>query len=544
MGDDDRLYDVIIIGGGPAGLSAAIYLARANYRTLVVERDRFGGLITITSEVVNYPGIFHTTGAELTATMKKQAESFGAEFLSAEVTAMELEGDIKTVRTSIGDLRCFGVLIATGSIPRRVGFEGEEEFRGSGVAYCATCDGEFFTGEDIFVIGGGTAAAEESLFLTRYARSVTVLIRRDGFTCPQSISDAVMEHPGIMVLPRSEMVSVIGSSCIERVVWKDTETGELRERVAEPGSKFGVFVFAGYEPETSLLNGAVELDESGHIKTDARQMTSIEGVYAAGDVCSKALRQVVTAAGDGAYAATELEKHASKMHKKLNMTAVRHAPSRAQRTAPASAADAGPIDRVITDEMRKQLDSVFAAMERPLELELYLDERDSSMELNSYIAELCSLTDKLSFRVGGCEEVGLRPCVRVCSEGGRWTGLAFHGVPGGHEFTSFILGIYNASGPGQKLEDGQAERIASIKKKLKIEMLVTLSCTMCSQLVTSAQRIAALNDMVSAEVYDLSLFPELRERYAVMSVPCLIINDHLVGFGKKNVRQLLDVIGV
>ena len=163
---DDNLknfYDVVVIGGGPAGLTAALYLARARYRVLVVEKDHFGGQITITSEVVNYPGVERTSGTALTDTMRKQAQSFGAEFLLAEVEGLMLNGDVKAVKTSRGELQCFGVLLATGAHPRMVGFKGEEEFRGHGVAYCATCDGEFFTGKEVFVVGGGFVAAEESV---------------------------------------------------------------------------------------------------------------------------------------------------------------------------------------------------------------------------------------------------------------------------------------------------------------------------------------------------------------------------------------------
>ena len=160
MTDMKNLYDVIIIGGGPAGLTAAIYLARARYRVLVLEKEQFGGQITITHEVVNYPGIGKTSGKALTDTMQQQAEAFGAEFLLTEATGLDLTGDIKTVRTGRGDFQCFGVLLATGAHPRMVGFKGEEEHKGRGVAYCATCDGEFFTGREIFVVGGGFAAAE------------------------------------------------------------------------------------------------------------------------------------------------------------------------------------------------------------------------------------------------------------------------------------------------------------------------------------------------------------------------------------------------
>ena len=169
MVDTENLYDVVIIGGGPAGLSAAIYLTRAKYRVLVLEKEQFGGQITITHEVVNYPGVGKCSGKDLTKTMYLQAEYFGADFLIAEATGLDLKKDIKIVHTNRGDFQCLGVLLATGARPKMVGFQGEAEYRGRGVAYCATCDGEFFTGKEVFVIGGGYAAAEESVFLTKFA---------------------------------------------------------------------------------------------------------------------------------------------------------------------------------------------------------------------------------------------------------------------------------------------------------------------------------------------------------------------------------------
>ena len=206
--DKDKLYDVIVIGGGPAGLTAALYLARAKYRVLVLEKEQFGGQITITHEVVNYPGIGRASGKEITETMRSQGESFGAEFLLAEATHLEVEGDIKTVKTDKGEFYCLGILIATGAHPRAIGFKGEAEHKGRGVAYCATCDGEFFTGKEIFVVGGGYAAAEESVFLTKFARHVTILMRGDDFTCAAAVAEPAKKHKNITILTNTVVEEV------------------------------------------------------------------------------------------------------------------------------------------------------------------------------------------------------------------------------------------------------------------------------------------------------------------------------------------------
>ena len=311
----DNLYDVIVVGGGPAGLTAALYLARAQYRVLVVEKDHFGGQITITAEVVNYPGVEHTSGSALTETMRKQAQNFGAEFLLAEVESLDLDGDIKTVKTNRGDKQCFGILLATGAHPRVIGFQGEEAFRGHGVAYCATCDGEFFTGKEVFVVGGGFAAAEESVFLTKYASHVTILMREDDFTCAKTTADPARNHEKITIRTNVEVEEVGGDSELRYLRYRNLLNGEVTEYRPPEGDTFGVFVFAGYVPATKLVQGLVELDK-GYVVTDRTQRTTVEGLYAAGDVCVKSLRQVVTAVGDGALAATELERYAEAMQKK------------------------------------------------------------------------------------------------------------------------------------------------------------------------------------------------------------------------------------
>lgn len=533
----DHLYDVVVIGGGPAGLTAALYLARARYRVVVIEKEHFGGQITITSEVVNYPGVSHTSGTELTETMRKQAQGFGAEFLLAEVTKLELDGDVKKVYTSRGSLSCFGVLLATGAHPRMVGFEGEEEFRGHGVAYCATCDGEFFTGKEVFVVGGGFAAAEESLFLTKYAKHVTILIRGNDFSCAKATADMARNHEKITVLTNVEVQRVKGDSALRELHYRNRITGEETKYKAPEGEKIGVFVFAGYAPATELVKGIAELNEQGYVVTDRNQKTSVEGLYAAGDVCIKSLRQVVTAVGDGALAATELERYAAGMQKKTGRRPEGPfiAEPQKQETKQASSA-------VFSEEIVKQLTSVFSRMERPLILRLSLDDRAVSAELRSYMEEMAALTDKLTVEIQKEAAEEELPCVRIFLQDGTDTGLAFHGVPGGHEFTSFVLGLYNASGPGQALDEGMAKRIQRISQTVEMQIMVSLSCTMCPELVTAAQRIAAANPLIRAEVYDLNHFPDRKEKYQVMSVPCIVLNHTKPLFGKKNVEQLLELI--
>ena len=534
----EHLYDVVVIGGGPAGLTAALYLARARYRVVVVEQERFGGQITITSEVVNYPGVERTSGAELTKTMRRQAEGFGAEFLLAEVTGLELEGDVKTVRTSRGALSCFGVLLATGAHPRMVGFRGEEQFRGRGVAYCATCDGEFFSGKDVFVVGGGFAAAEESVFLTKYARHVTILIRGDDFSCAQATADAARNHEKITILTNTVVEEVSGDTALRSIRMRNTKTGQETERQAADGETFGVFVFAGYEPATELVRGLAELDGQGYILTDRSQKTTLDGLYAAGDVCVKPLRQVVTAVGDGALAATELERLCAAMQQKTGLR-----PQAPKSRTPEPEAQAQTKDGLFTGEMLSQLHTVFDRMASSLILRLCLDETPVSAELEHYMQELAAQSDKLSVEQGDPFKVEHLPCVQICRSDGSWTGLAFHGVPGGHEFTSFVLGLYNAAGPGQALDEETEAVIRAIRKPVELQVLVSLSCTMCPELVTAAQRLAAAHPDISAQVYDLNHFPDLRERYQVMSVPCLVVNSgEKISFGKKNIRQLLELL--
>ena len=260
-------------------------------------------------------------------------------------------------------------------------------------------------------------------------------------------------------------------------------------------------------------------------------------MYAAGDVCVKNLRQVVTAVGDGALAATELERSAARMHKITGLK------PQIKEVAIASEKEHKVIANSLFDEeMTSQLNTVFSKMEHPLRLKLYLDSKPLSEELKNYVNEMAKLTDKLLVELVENHTESETPCVRIFKYDNSDTGLAFHGVPGGHEFTSFVLGLYNAAGQGQTIHDSVRERIVKINQKVDMQILVSLSCTMCPELVTAAQKIATLNPLVKAEVYDINHFGDKKQTYNVMSVPCLVINGDKVFFGKKNIEQILDLI--
>lgn len=540
-----EFYDAIIVGAGPAGLSAAIYLARAQYKVLVLEKDNVGGQITITSEVVNYPGVLKTDGKSLTETMRKQAEYFGAEFLKADVNDFNFNGDFKEVHTDKGIYYAIGVVLATGANPRKIGFPGELEFQGRGIAYCATCDGEFFTGADVFVIGGGFAAAEEAVFLTRYAKKVTIIVREDDFTCAKSVALEALNHPNIKVYFHTEVQKAGGVNQLEYAVFKDNHTGETWEYRPAEGKSFGMFVFAGYAPATSLFKGKLELDPQGYLVTDMNQKTSTDGVYGAGDVCVKNLRQVVTAVSDGAVAATSLEKYIADIYEKKSLP--KQAPKvRPVATAPKAMTDSARTrsdGKFITNTMGEQLAPVFEKMEQPILLKAYLDDTPLSYEVEDFLKEIGSLTNKVKFiTIKDSEDEILYPSIQICDSDGLYKGAAFHGVPGGHEINSFIIALYNAAGPGQAVDEEILNRIGAIDKKIDIKIMVSLSCTMCPELVMAAQRIALENKNITAEAYDLAHYKSLKDKYNIMSVPCFVINDDLVLFGKKSISEILDIL--
>ena len=540
----DKMYDAVIVGGGPAGLSAAIYLARAKCKVLVIEKEKIGGQITITADVVNYPGTGKVSGSELAAQMEEQARGFGAEFVMAEVIGLKLDQDIKELETTAGTVEALSVILATGANPRKVGFYGEKKFQGRGVAYCATCDAEFFTGMDIFVIGGGLAAVEESMFLSRYGKSVTILVRSDKFRAPQTAVDALANYQNISVRFNTVVERVGGETMISYADFRDEKTGKIEHYMAKDGETFGVFVFAGYIPNTGLFREHVALNEQGYVITNEEKETNVKGVFAAGDVCIKTLRQVVTAVSDGAVSAVAAERHAAALHDRLKLPAFARAEVDAKRfeqrkSSIEKEAAEGNETNFISAEIRAQLAAVFEKFERPVKIVGHYDDGDLSRELRGFMDEFAGLTDKISYEES--EAADGEPGVEVLRADGTSSGITFHAVPGGHEFNSFILALYNVAGPGQELRDETRAKIEQISAPSDVKVLMSLSCTMCPDVVAAVQRIAAERENVRADIYDIRYFPEMKEKYSVMSVPCMIVGEDLF-FGKKNIDEVADIL--
>ncbi|WP_286974736.1 thioredoxin-disulfide reductase [Acetomicrobium sp. UBA5826] len=290
--------ELVIVGGGPAGLTAAIYGRRAGLDVLVLEKGMAGGQITITAEIENWPGIPMISGEELARAFREHAEKFSPEFREAEVKKVSMEAGKKVVATDKGDIEAEAVIIATGASFRKLGCPGEAEFTGRGVSYCAVCDGAFFEDQVIAVVGGGNTAVEEADYLTRFASKVYIIHRRDSFRADRAVVEKAMANPKIEPVWDSVVERIKGTDMVEGIVLKNVKTGETSELPVA-----GVFVFVGMNPNSDFVKGLVETKGGGWIVTNEMLETSVEGVFAAGDVRDKFLRQVVTAAGDGAIAA-------------------------------------------------------------------------------------------------------------------------------------------------------------------------------------------------------------------------------------------------
>jgi thioredoxin reductase (NADPH) len=536
-----ELYDLIIIGSGSAGMAAGIYAGRAKLKTLVLERDRAGGQIKITNEVENYPGILHISGEELSQTMRKQAENFGVKFLQDVVESVDFSQDIKKVRTVEGEYEALAVIVASGSVPRKLGFIGEEEFRGRGIGYCATCDGEFFSGLEVFVIGAGLAAAEEAIFLTRYARKVIIIARGAALSCPQTISDRALAHPKIQVKFQTELLEVGGDTVLRYAEFVDNQTGEQWRYDAEQNETFGVFIFVGYIPQSAEYAQQLRVDERGYIPTDESMRTNVDGVYAAGDIRPKELRQLVTAVADGAIAATSVEKYLTLKKERLGLNDEEKTPVTRQSTS------------LLDEALKEQLAPILERLENQITLLAILEEGSGfSQELRDFLTEFAGLSDKVGVEFLNKGEDPVReqgvnatlfPTVALLGPDGAYTGVQFHGVPGGHEINSFILALYNAAGPGQAVSAETLAKIRAVDRKVSFKIGVSLSCALCPDVVTLTQLMALKNPLIEAEMIDAARFPDFKNKYAIMSVPAIVVNDEKIAFGKKSLEELLELAG-
>lgn len=311
-----KIYDVAIVGGGPAGLSAGLYASRGKMSAIIIEKAKWGGQAATTEELENYPGSMeHPTGPKVMERMRAQAEAFGTEMMKEEVVGYDFSGDIKIVKLAKGEeIKAKSVIFATGAQPMLLGAPGEMELRGKGVSYCATCDADFFTELEVVVIGGGDAAVEESIYLTKFADKVTIVHRRDEFRAAKSLVAKAMENEKIDIIWNTVVEEIYGDGIVEGVKMKNIQTGETTDFRCD-----GVFVFVGTKPITETIKGHIELDPKGYVIADEEMRTSVEGVYAAGDVRVKSLRQVITACADGAIAAVNAEKYIEKKFEHIEL---------------------------------------------------------------------------------------------------------------------------------------------------------------------------------------------------------------------------------
>lgn len=311
----DKIYDVIILGAGPGGLAAGLYSGRYRLSTLVIEKAKDGGQIAITDEIENYPGqtVEGESGPSLIARMTQQVERFGAERANDTIDKVELDGPVKKLYGKKGTYQCRALIIATGAYPRPIGCKREGEFVGKGVSFCATCDANFFEDLEVFVVGGGDSAVEEAIYLTKFARKVTVIHRRDELRAAKSIQEKAFRNPKMNFMWDSVVEELHGDGILSGMTVRNVKTGELtRVDADEDDGMFGLFGFIGNVPRSDLFEGILDM-ERGYIKTDEDMHTNIPGVYAAGDVRVKSFRQVVTAAADGAIAAMQAEKYIAEL---------------------------------------------------------------------------------------------------------------------------------------------------------------------------------------------------------------------------------------
>ncbi|MDQ4076084.1 MAG: thioredoxin-disulfide reductase [Chloroflexota bacterium] len=304
------MEEVVIIGSGPAGLTAALYTARANLRPILITGNEFGGQLATTAEVENYPGAAKEglTGPELIDAMREQAERFGTRVVYDEVVEVDFSGPPHRIKTHGEEYEAKAVIVTTGASPRKLGVPGEKEFTGRGVSYCATCDGFFFRGKDVIVVGGGDSAIEEGLFLTKFANRVRVIHRRDQLRAGVLLQERAFNNDKMEFVWNTVVTGIVGDGTVHKVEMASTVSDEKRDLETD-----GVFIYIGHYPNSSLFKGILEMDEHGYILTDERKRTNVPGVFAAGEIEDPVFRQAITSAGAGCKAAMQCEKYLSEL---------------------------------------------------------------------------------------------------------------------------------------------------------------------------------------------------------------------------------------
>lgn len=547
----EHIYDLIIVGAGPAGLTAGLYAGRATLDTLILEGNSVGGQVTTTSVVYNYPGVAEVDGTELMNKMQKQVADFGVEIKHAEVAKYDdLTADVKTVTDANGQqYQARSIIISGGANPKKVGFPGEEKFRGRGVAYCSTCDGELFTGLQIFVVGGGYAAAEEADYLSRYGKHVTVLVRGDHFTCPPLIASRALDNPKVSVKYNTEVESVSGDDYLTEATLVNNKTAEKTVYHLNDGDQtFGVFIYIGTQPATKNLEGVIKLNQQGYIITDSQRQTNIPGVFAAGDIIEKSLRQIVTATADGAEAATAAEKYIADQKQRLGIPIHAEIKQPTKTVGQTSSLDneeevAPHAGNWLSADIDQQLKPIFARLTKTVTLQVLTNGTPLSDQLLGFVTEFAGLdADHMKVeKQAAPQNVKYLPQLRLLDDTGNDTGLHYAGIPTGHELNSLVLGIYNVVGPGQTISPEMVERIKDLPEAT-IKIGVSLTCHFCPDVVAACQRMAALNPKITATMIDLQHFPELRKAKNIMSVPATMINDGPVIFGSQTMDQLVTAV--
>lgn len=545
---DEHLYDLVIVGAGPAGLSAGLYAGRATLDTLILEGDTVGGQVTTTSVVYNYPAVEKVDGTKLMNQMQKQVTDFGVKIAHDQVEKYQVDGEVKVLVGKSGkEYHARSVIIATGAKPRKVGFPGEDEFRGRGVAYCSTCDGDLFTGLQIFVVGGGYAAAEEADYLSRFGKHVTVLVRSDHFKCPPLMAARALNNPKVSVEYNTEIKQVSGDDYVTEAVLVNNKTGKQTVyHVDEGDNTFGIFIYVGTQPATKELQGVLDLDNRGYIKTGENGATNVKGVYAAGDVIVKNLRQIITAASDGAVAATAAEQYITAQKQAQGIPIHADVAKKAAKTV-GQTSQLDQEEQVtphegnwLSADIDSQLKPIFDRLTKKVTFEVDLNGSDLGQQLLGFITEFADLDDHFTVTTKEVKNAKL-PLLRLIDEDGNDTGLHYAGIPTGHELNSLVLGVYNVAGPGQTIAPEMVERIKKLPAA-NIRIGVSLTCHFCPDVVAACQRMASLNPGITATMIDLQHDPDLRKEKKIMSVPATMVDDSPVIFGSQSLEQLVAAV--